>query len=125
MCRQVSEFHRVCERRKLRVNVGKSKVIMCSMYLIVGRTHVRLNGELSEEVNCFKYLVSLEADGDWERDFIRRMSAGSKAWGAFKSMLRNRGLRINAKKCQYEGIIAPMTLHITEAWGMKMLREEK
>ena len=25
LCRLVSEFHRVCERRKLRVNVGKSK----------------------------------------------------------------------------------------------------
>ena len=26
LCRLVSEFGRVCERRKLRVNVGKSKV---------------------------------------------------------------------------------------------------
>ena len=30
--RLVSEFSRVCERRKLRVNVGKSKVIRCSSY---------------------------------------------------------------------------------------------
>ena len=28
----VSEFGRVCERRKLRVNVGKSKVMRCSRY---------------------------------------------------------------------------------------------
>ena len=27
MYRVVSEFYRVCERRKLRVNVGKSKVM--------------------------------------------------------------------------------------------------
>ena len=32
LCRQVSEFGRVCERRKLRGNVGKSKVMMCSRY---------------------------------------------------------------------------------------------
>ena len=31
LCRQVSEFGRVC-KRKLRVNVGKSKVMRCSMY---------------------------------------------------------------------------------------------
>ena len=31
-CRFVSEFGRVCERRKLRVNVGKSKVMICSRY---------------------------------------------------------------------------------------------
>ena len=30
--RLVSEFGRVCERRKLRVNVGKSKVMRCSRY---------------------------------------------------------------------------------------------
>ena len=28
LCRLGSEFHRACERRKLRVNVGKSKVYM-------------------------------------------------------------------------------------------------
>ena len=32
LCRLVSEFGRVCERRKLRVNVGKSKVMSCSRY---------------------------------------------------------------------------------------------
>ena len=31
-----SEFGRVCERRKLRVNVGKSKVMGCSRYGNVG-----------------------------------------------------------------------------------------
>ena len=30
--RLVSEFGRVCERRKLRMNVGKSKVMRCSRY---------------------------------------------------------------------------------------------
>ena len=42
----MSEFGRVWERRKLRVNVGKSKVIRCSMYGNEGRMHVILNGEL-------------------------------------------------------------------------------
>ena len=30
LCRLVSEIGRACERRKLRVNVGKNKVIRCS-----------------------------------------------------------------------------------------------
>ena len=45
LCRQVSESGRVCERRKLRVNVGKSKVMRCSRYGNRGRTHVILNDE--------------------------------------------------------------------------------
>ena len=50
LCRLVSEFGRVCERIKLRVNVGKSKVMRCSRYGNGGRMHVILKGEPLEEV---------------------------------------------------------------------------
>ena len=56
LCRLVSEFCRVYERRKLRVNVDvdKSKVMRCSRYG---------NGEPLEEVDCFQYLgLQLAAD---------------------------------------------------------------
>ena len=49
----VSEFGRVCERRKLRLNVGKSKVMRCSRYGNGDRMHAILNGEPLEEVDCF------------------------------------------------------------------------
>ena len=45
LCRLVSEFSRVCKRSKLRVNVGKSKVVRCSRYGNGDRMHVILNGE--------------------------------------------------------------------------------
>ena len=63
----MSEFGRVCERRKLRVNVDKSKVMRCSMYGNGGRMLVILNGEPVEEVDCFKYLGQLMEDvnGMW------------------------------------------------------------
>ena len=56
LCRLLREFGRVCERRKLRVNVGKSKVMRCSRYGKGDRMHVILNCEPLEEVDCFKYL---------------------------------------------------------------------
>ena len=69
LCRLVSEFSRVCERRKFRVNVGKSKVVRCSRYGNGGQMHAILNGELLEEVDCFKYLGSqVAAAGRCERD---------------------------------------------------------
>ena len=58
LCRLVSEFGRVCERRKLKVNVGKSNVMRCSRYGNGGQLHVILNGQPLEEVDCFKYLES-------------------------------------------------------------------
>ena len=69
LCKLVSEFGRVCKRRKLRVNVGKSNVMRCSWYGNVGQMHVILNGEPLEEVDCFKYLgLQVTADGGFERD---------------------------------------------------------
>ena len=109
--RLVSEFGRVCERRKLRVNVGKSRVMRCSSYGNGGRMHVILNGEPLEEVDCFKYLGSqVAADGGCERDVVHRMNEGYRAWGALKIGLRNRGLGIKAKKCLYERVIVPTVL---------------
>ena len=51
LCRLVSEFHRICKRRKLRVNVSKSKVMRCSRYGNMGRMHAKLNNEPCEEVD--------------------------------------------------------------------------
>ena len=56
LCRLVSEFGRVCARRKLRVNVGNSKGMRCSRYGNGDQMHVILNGEPLEEEDCFKYL---------------------------------------------------------------------
>ena len=81
LCRLVSGFGRVCERRKLRVNVGKSKVMRCSRYGNGGRMHVILNGEPLEEVDCFMYLGSeVAADGGREKDVVHRMIEGYRAW---------------------------------------------
>ena len=84
-------------RKKLRVNVGKSKVTRCSRYGNGDRMHVILNGEPLEEVDCFKYLGSqVAADGGCERGVVHRMNEGYRAWGALKNVLNNRGLGINA-----------------------------
>ena len=104
----MSEFGRVCERNKLRVNVGKSKVLRCSRYGNGDRMHVILNHEPLEEVDCFKYLGSqVAADGGCERDVVHRMNEGNKAWRALKSVQSNRGLGIKAKECLYEVVIVP------------------
>ena len=84
----------------------------CSRYVNVGLMHVRLNGIPLEEVGCFKYLgLQMAVDGGCEGDVVHRMNEGYIAWGALKSVLSIGGLGINAKKCLYEGVIAPMTLY--------------
>ena len=69
LCTLVNKFGTVYERRELRVNVGKRKVMRCSRYGNGGRMHVILNGEPLVEVDCFKYL-----DRKWQRmEVMKRM----------------------------------------------------
>ena len=55
LCQLVEEFGRACGRRKLRVNVGKSKVMRCTRGEDGARMNVILNGEVLEEVDEFKF----------------------------------------------------------------------
>ena len=59
----------------------------------------------------------MAADGGCERDVVLNMNEGYKALEALKSVLCNRGLGINAKKCLYEGVIVQSTLYGAEVWG--------
>ena len=113
MGRLVSEFGRVSEKRKLRVNVGKSKVVRCSRYGNEGRMHMTLNGEVPG------------VDGGCERDVVHRINEEYRAWRALKSVLSNRGLGIKAKKCLYELAIEPTALYGAEAWGMRSAERRK
>ena len=45
--------------------------------------------------------------------------------GALKSVLNNRGLGIQAKKCLHEGVIVPTALYGTEALGMRSAEKWK
>ena len=61
---------------------------------------------------CFKYLGSqVAADGECERDVVRRMTEGYTAWGGLKSVPSIRGLGIKAKNGLYEGVIIPTALY--------------
>ena len=98
LCRLVSEFGKLCERRKLGVNVCNSKVVRCSRYGNVGTIACEtINSEPLEEVDCFKYLELLVAvDGGCDRSVVHTMNVG-RVWGALKSVLNNAGFGINAK----------------------------
>ena len=64
----------------------------------------------------------MAADGGCEREVVHRMNEGYRAWGALKSVLSNRRLRIKAKKCPYEGTKA---LYGAEARAMRRAERRK
>ncbi|XP_068229396.1 uncharacterized protein [Palaemon carinicauda] len=90
--RLVTEFERVCERRKLRFKVGKSNVIRCTRREGGVKLNVMLNGQLLVEVDQFKYLGSVfAANSEVAADLRQRVNEGCKVVGAVKGVMENRG----------------------------------
>ena len=117
LVRLIREFERVCNRRKLKINVGKSKVMRCSALGGNEPLNISLNGELLEEVNEFKYLGSMVASGGgMDAEVRERLSAGGKVMGGLASMWKCRGMSIEAKMCMWESIVVPTVLYGSESW---------
>ena len=122
----VTEFGKVCERRKLRVNVNKSKVMRCTRHEGGVRMNVTLNGEMLEEVDEFKYLGAVvAANGGVEADVRNRVNEGCKALGAMKGVMKCRGLGMNVKRVLYEKVIVPTVMYGSELWGMKVSERQR
>ena len=117
--RLVEEFGRVCQRRGLKVNVGKSKVMKCSRDVDGGDLDIRLNGEQLEKVDCFKYLGSTVAsDGKIEAEVKVRVNEAGKVLGGMRKILKSRSLQMNVKRKLYEGIVVPTALYGAETWNV-------
>ena len=115
----VTEFGKVCERRKLRVNVNKSKAIRFSR--VEGQVDwgVSLNGKKLEEVQCFRYLgVDLAANGSMEAEVSHRVGEGARVLGAMKNVWKERTISWRAKMGMFEGIVVPTILYGCEAWAI-------
>ena len=111
----MTEFGRVCERRKLRVNVGKSKVMRCTRNEASARLNVMLNGE-ALEVDQFKYLGSvIGANGGVEADVHHRVNEGCRVLDALKRVMKNRGLGMNVKKVLYEKVVVSTVVYGSES----------
>ena len=112
LCQLVTKFGRVCERRKLRENVGKIKVMRWTRNEGGARLNDMLNGEALEEVDQFKYLGSvIAANGGVEADVRHRVNEGCKVLGALKGVMKNRGLGMNVKKVLYEKVAVPTVVY--------------
>ncbi len=79
--RVVEEFGRVCARRNLRVNVGKCKVMRYAKEGGGDILDVRLDGEMLEEMESFKYLGShVAVNGKVNVEVGHRVKEARNVW---------------------------------------------
>ena len=124
--RLVTEFGVVCSRRKLRVNVKKSKVMRCAKGVPRDLDEVSLNGEVLEEVENFRYLgVDIAADGSQEGEVKHRVGEGAKILGALRSVWKETSVSRQAKMGMYESIVVPTVMYGCEAWALNAKERKK
>ena len=124
--RLVSEFGSVCERRKLRVNVDKSKLMIVGENVNPSLLNIFLNGERMEVVNSFKYLGScFSSDGGVKEDVSMRVGEGLRTFGAMKRMWSSRSVTVSVKRELYERVVVPTIMYGSESWGMKVTERNK
>jgi hypothetical protein len=117
--RLVDEFGVVCKKRKLVVNVGKSKVMKVTREIGNERLNIKLNNDNLEEVSVFRYLgVDLAANGRMEEESKHRINEGMKVIGALKKVWKGRQLNMRVKREMYERIVVPTVLYGHECWTM-------
>ena len=118
--RLVQEFGRVCQRRKLKVNESKSKIMRIGKNGEENEVNISLNNRRMEEVETYRYLgVDVSSDGGMEEEVNHRITEARRAWGAMKDVWKKRHISREAKVGMYEGIIEPTLLYGCEAWVMK------
>ena len=116
----VKQFVVVCDRRGLKLNVGKSKVMKTSDengIVGTGDLLVEMKGDMMEEVSDFLYLgAKVSKDGGMEKELNHRITQARKSAGALGGMWNNRGVSIEVKRRMYESIVVPTVLYGSETW---------
>ena len=96
--RLLDEFDIVCKRRKLKVNVGKIKVMISGRSERRGNLDLSLNGEMLEVVDSLKYLGSIVSkNGGVVEDEVSRVNEGAKISGALSRIWKVGSFSIGVK----------------------------
>ncbi len=112
--RVVKEFYSVCKRRKLKVNTGKSKVMVFerreeevidfnTAYRVrlpaVAGCRIMLGSEEMEEVNEFKYLGTvLCKHGGMEGEIRERVMKGRSVVGSLAGVMKGKNVSMEVKR---------------------------
>jgi len=117
----VNEFGSVCKKRKLTVNVEKSKVMKVSKNGEQNEIDISLNGRRMEEVNAYRYLgVDIANDGKMSEEVIHRIGEANKVSGGLQKLWKKRSVSVEAKVGMYEGIVEPSLMYGSEVWNLNV-----
>ena len=110
----VGRFAEVCRRRRLKVNAGKSKVIVLNGEEAL-ESEVHVDEILLEYVSEFKYLrYLLDESGTDGAECNRKVESGRRVTVAIKSLVNVRDLQLECARVLHETFLVPVLMHGSE-----------
>lgn len=124
----VSEFERVCGEKGLKINPGKSKVLVFE-----GEEgeegevqEVRVGGEVLEKVEVFRYLgMDVGKEGGVKEEIDHRVGEGMRALSGLREIWKGGDLTRKIKTSMFEKVCVPAVLYGCETWGLNARARKK
>ena len=103
------------EKVGLKLNIQKTKIMACGPI-----TSWQIDGETVETVRDFIVLGSkITADGDCNHEIKRHLFLGRKAMANLGSIIKSRGIILQAKVYLVKAMVFPVVMHGCESWTVK------
>ena len=110
----VGRFVEVCRRRVLKVNAGRSKVMVMNGEEGI-ECEVKVDGVCLEHVYEFKYLgCVLDEAGTDGAVCCRKVASGRRVAGAIRSLINARDLQIECARVLYDTLLEPVFTYGSE-----------
>lgn len=110
----------------LKINVGKTKIMVFGGGDEVDEIECSLNGEKLERVNEFVYLGRMFSEkGSIDSEIDRRVNAGRKIVGSMAGLAKSEALSNKAKLAVYNSVLLPTLLYGSESWVCQAKHKSK
>ncbi|XP_050563410.1 uncharacterized protein LOC126912928 [Spodoptera frugiperda] len=114
--RMITVMNDAFERKGMKVNVNKTKVLVIERNELVTKCQVMIGDEKLEQVNEFVNLGSLfTRDGKCEGDIERRVKAGNSVNGALHSVMSSKIISSKARLAVIQRVLAPTLMYGSES----------
>ena len=115
----INILNRELSKRGMKINSKKTKTMVISRE---PKQHkIRLDNEILEQVNSYKYLgVMIGANGSLREEITQRVGKASKVYGQLgQSFINKRELTVKTKLSIFNSIYCPTLMYGSESWTLE------
>ena len=122
---QLTKLDAESRRYGMQINTDKTKTLIFRRKTITDAESIKLNGEEIENVDNFVYLGSnITWNNDSTEDIKRRIRLATGAYGALKTIWKDKNIRLETKLQLLNTCVFSVLLYAAETWALTKVDEK-